>query len=296
MDKTTQWEAGIPVLANKDVVIIGGSLAGIACAVELAKAGQQVMIIEPRTYLGRELTASLRPWLDLSSREDGKWPELIQFVVEQSAAQADAADMAHIPLQPDRLKRSLEDKLMAYGIELIYASLPVAIISNDQESGLEGIVIANKMGSQFIRCSKLIDTTETAIVSRLRGEPVVDLAFNEKAAFARTLEFTGVEWPDKAAEELMTYAVPDDLGLLGGQVRLMEGYRGKQHRYVEYWLELASANEIAAAGERELEARRSGMALAAYLVKHVPAFRKAVLCGSSFELHGPFPLRGAEMQ
>lgn len=55
MDKTTQWEAEIPLLANKDVVIIGGSFAGIACAVELAKAGQQVMIIEPRTYLGREL-------------------------------------------------------------------------------------------------------------------------------------------------------------------------------------------------------------------------------------------------
>jgi ribulose 1,5-bisphosphate synthetase/thiazole synthase len=295
MDKTTQWEAGIPVLANKDVVIIGGSFAGIACAVELAKAKQQVLIIEPRTYLGRELTASLRPWLDLSSHVNRHWPELIQFVMEQSAEQATAVDMAHIPLHPDRLKRSLEDKLMTHGIELIYASLPVAIIGNDQESGLEGIVIANKTGSQLIRCSKLIDTTETAIVSRLCGESLVDFASDEKAAFARTLEFIGVEWPDGAVEEL-TYSVPDHLGLLGGQVRLMEGYRGKQHRYVEYWLELAGANEIAAAGERELEARMNGMALAAYLVKHVPAFRKAVLCGSSFELHGPFPLSGAETQ
>lgn len=295
MDKTTQWEAEIPVLANKDVVIIGGSFASIACAVELAKAGQQVMIIEPRTYLGRELTASLRPWLDLSSHVDRNWPELIQFVMEQSGTHAYAADMAHIPLHPDRLKRALEDKLMSHGIELIYASLPVSIVGNDQEIGLEGIVIANKTGSQFIRCSKLLDTTETAIVSRLCGETVVDFASDEKAAFARTLEFTGVELPDEAAEELM-YALPEHLGILGGQVRLMEGYRGKQHRYVEYWLQLASSNEIETMGERELEARRRGMALTAYLVKYVPAFRKAVLCGSSFELHGPLPLSGAETQ
>ncbi|MDQ0915992.1 FAD-dependent oxidoreductase [Paenibacillus sp. V4I5] len=295
MDKATQWEAEIPVLANKDVVIIGGSFAGIACAVELAKAGQQVMIIEPRTYLGRELTASLRPWLNLSSHVDRNWPELIQFVMEQSGTQAGAADMVHIPLHPDRLKRALEDKLLSHGIELIYASLPVAIVGYDQEIGLEGIVIANKTGSQFIRCSKQIDTTETAIVSRLCGETVVDFASDEEAAFARILEFTGVEWPDVAAEEL-TYAVPEHLGLLGGQVRLMEGYRGKQHRYVEYWLQLASANEIETVGERELEARMRGMALTAYLVKHVPAFRKAVLCGSSFELHGPIPLSGAETQ
>ncbi|SDO38931.1 hypothetical protein SAMN04487897_11353 [Paenibacillus sp. yr247] len=38
MEETIHWEADIPVLEERDVVIIGGFFAGIACAVELAKA------------------------------------------------------------------------------------------------------------------------------------------------------------------------------------------------------------------------------------------------------------------
>lgn len=287
MGKMTHWEAVTSVLEDKDVVIIGGSFAGIACAVELAKAGQRVMIIEPRTYLGRELTASLRPWLDLSTSLNR--PELIQFVIEQAGEDTFAADKTYLPMHPDRLKRALEDKLIAHDIALLYASLPVAIVKNSNE--LEGLVIANKTGTQVILCKRLIDMTETNVVSLLTGQIADSFAYRKTAAFARTLEFTGVAGPGEdgpaSADELI---VPSSLGLLGDKVNLVHGYQDEQHYYVEYWMVLASGNQLETAGERELEARRRGMDLTAYLVQHVPAFRKANLCSSSFELHGPVPL------
>ncbi|MDR6553140.1 FAD-dependent oxidoreductase [Paenibacillus qinlingensis] len=289
MEMMTQWEADTPVLAEKDVVIVGGSFAGIACAVELAKAGQRIMIIEPRTYLGRELSASLRPWLDLST----SWnrPELIQFVIDQAGEQTYAADKTYLPLHPDRLKRALEDKLIAHDITLLYASLPVAIVTNPHSNEREGLVIANKTGSQVILCKRLIDMTETNVVAQLTGHSVESYVCGKTAAFARTLEFTGVSWPeeDDQADELI---VPNSLGLLDNKVNLVHGYRDGQHVYVEYWMVMASGNQLEIAGERELEARRRGMDLTAFLVQNVPAFRKANLCSSSFELHGPVPLHG----
>ncbi|MDF2669427.1 MAG: FAD-dependent oxidoreductase [Paenibacillus sp.] len=217
------------------------------------------MIIEPRTYLGRELTASLRPWLDLSSHVDRNWPELIEFVMEQSGTQAGAADMVHILLHPDRLKRALEDKLLSHGIELIYASLPVAIVGYDQEIGLEGIVIANKTGSQFIRCSKLIDTTETAIFSRLCGETVVDFASDEKAAGTRQIrlaqalamlgsqaavpllierimeQLQGAELPRRTAD-MMYVQLPPDHGAMPDVVYLLYSLaQTKDSRSIAVW-------------------------------------------------------------
>lgn len=54
-------EGSLPVLREVDVVVVGGSLAGIAAALTLAAGGLSVAVIEPRTYLGREITSTLRP-------------------------------------------------------------------------------------------------------------------------------------------------------------------------------------------------------------------------------------------
>ncbi|HEV2066037.1 MAG TPA: FAD-dependent oxidoreductase [Thermomicrobiales bacterium] len=60
----------LPILREADIAIVGGSFAGIAAALRLARAGLAVIVIEPRTYLGREMTATLRPWLALGAGSD----------------------------------------------------------------------------------------------------------------------------------------------------------------------------------------------------------------------------------
>src|SRR5664280_2814172 len=55
----------VPILLRAAVIIAGGSLAGVAAALEFARAGKKVVIVEHRTYLGREVAATLKPWVDL---------------------------------------------------------------------------------------------------------------------------------------------------------------------------------------------------------------------------------------
>jgi hypothetical protein len=57
--------AYLPVIDKCDVLIVGGSFAGVSAALEFAKAGKKVVLVERRIYLGREMTSTCRPWIKL---------------------------------------------------------------------------------------------------------------------------------------------------------------------------------------------------------------------------------------
>jgi NADPH-dependent 2,4-dienoyl-CoA reductase/sulfur reductase-like enzyme len=50
-----------------DLVVIGGTLFGCFAARRAARKGQRVLLIERRTFLGTDITATLRPWLHRQS-------------------------------------------------------------------------------------------------------------------------------------------------------------------------------------------------------------------------------------
>ena len=60
----------IPLTYDVDVVVVGGSSAGVAAAVEAAESGAKVFLAAPRPYLGEDLCATYRLWL-----EEGEEPE-----------------------------------------------------------------------------------------------------------------------------------------------------------------------------------------------------------------------------
>lgn len=260
--------ATLPVLAKTDAVVIGGSLAGVAAALGLARAGRQVMLVEPRTYLGREITATLRPWLP-----DGDAHTLVSHLAEAAGVRLPDTTWR---LNLDSVKQWLEDALLAANVRLLYASLVVGVQVRD--GALHGVVVGNKSGRQFIECGLLLDTSETALVARLLREP-----FNEPPVvpvrYRRTLEFDGV-----AQSVVQT----GPLSVAGQTVRLWTGYREKGHLLVECDVELPyGADDGFGQATRETAARHHTMALAAALTNSVPGFESAYLSGASYELHGP---------
>ncbi len=54
----------LPVAHEVDVVVVGGSSAGVAAAVEAARNGARVFLAAPRPYLGEDLCSTYRLWLE----------------------------------------------------------------------------------------------------------------------------------------------------------------------------------------------------------------------------------------
>lgn len=73
----------IPVTYDVDVVVVGGASGGVAAAVEAASNGASVFLAAPRPYLGEDMCATYRLWL-----EEGEEPatELARKLFKQPAA------------------------------------------------------------------------------------------------------------------------------------------------------------------------------------------------------------------
>jgi flavin-dependent dehydrogenase len=265
-------DKSLPVLRSCDVLVYGGSLAGIAAALSLSKTGHSVVLIEPRTYLGREITAMLRPWVDFT---DIQAPELFKSMIETTLED----HAAEIPLHMDSVKRLLEDELLKNKVEILYASLAVAALV--EEGRLTGLVIGNKSGRQVITASLVIDASETALAARL-VDLKLDIAVDTQ--WRRCIEFSGV-----IGLEADRLAVPEKLGLVGNEVVVHRGYLGPEHVILECTFDFPDTpDSLEGITYREIETRQGCMHLAAYLVETNPAFKKIYVGGVAYDLFGRY--------
>lgn len=62
--KALEPATSIPVIAEVDVMVVGGASGGVAAAVEAARCGASVFVAAPRPYLGEDICATLRYWLE----------------------------------------------------------------------------------------------------------------------------------------------------------------------------------------------------------------------------------------
>ena len=123
----------LPVIFESDVAAVGGSFGGGAAAWALGRAGRSVTLVEPPTYLGREVTATLRPWARIPSGDTSpECPELLTACIVASGTSPAAGQ---IPLHMRAVKVRLEDMLFSAGVNLVYASIPVGICMLDGAIG-----------------------------------------------------------------------------------------------------------------------------------------------------------------
>jgi len=272
----------LPVLKKCDVAVVGGGFAGISAAVNFARAGKKVVLVERRIYLGREITSVYRPWFD-KGNTSAELPELMQSCIEPGMEQPDSGKYL---LRFDHVKRTLEDTLFENGIEIVYASNPMQVLADGDE--LFGLVIGNKSGRQAILSKLVLDCTETASVVHLTGQK-----FNEKKTgteYSRTLEFTNVE-----ALAETTLQVPAELGIEGNRVEVQIGYIGVDHCYVECPMIFGSPGSDPESITRlEAEAWEKSIEVAKYLHQNIPEFRDAYFTNSAFQLRGLYTPQMAE--
>jgi len=144
----------LPVACEVDVVVVGGSTGAVSAAVAAAGQGARAFVAAPRPYLGEDMCATLRLWL-----EEGETPE--------SPLAKKLFAPGRLPT-PMHVKRTLDQALLDAKVEFLTGCY-VTDILRGADGRPAGVVIANRAGRQAVIAKAIIDATDRACVARLAG-------------------------------------------------------------------------------------------------------------------------------
>ena len=134
------------------MVIVGGSSGAVAAACEAARQGARVFLLAPRPYLGTDICATLRLWL-----EDGERPQ------SKLAVACFGTDRIATPFT---VKAEMDRALLEAGVSYLTGCY-VTDVLRDREGRLAGVVMASRSGRQAVRAKVIVDATCQAAVARL---------------------------------------------------------------------------------------------------------------------------------
>ena len=161
----TVYEQGreIPVVADVDVLVVGGGPAGVCAAVAAARAGASTFLVERHGFLGGMWTAGMvltlagyNSWLRPYQRcVEGVPAEWLARAAEQDGAVD--GDGWVLNSDPEVMKRVADEMIEAEGIGLLLHSRGARPIVED--GAVRGVYVENVDGRRAVRASVTVDCT-----------------------------------------------------------------------------------------------------------------------------------------
>jgi hypothetical protein len=294
-----------PPAFKADVVVAGGSPAGVAAALAAARQGMVVVLVESRPFLGTVWTGAMLNMVDLSRRPDNRQP-LIRGIFEEIYRH-----IGGITFDPRRLRAILLAKIEAEpGITLL---LNTELLRPIMESGrVIGMDVRLPDGrSATIAATVVIDATDDGDLAAAAGVPFTsgrETSGIDRRTMPATLMFRlqGVEW-----SEIVRYAYAHrhlrqpsgaHLGYVWGFREVMRGYVSAEPGLSAHDLNVGrlpdetvlinslqvhdvDGTDKASRLEAYQRARREVPNLVAYLREHAPGFAKVQLVEVAPELY-----------
>jgi hypothetical protein len=147
-------ERKIPVIAEVDIVIIGGTSAAVSAAGAASRAGSRVFLAAPLPYPGDDICGSFRIVCGKDETPDNALSRRLFLQTKNPT--------------PLHIKTELENELLDNDVNFLYSSYVTNILT-DASGSPAGVVITNRSGRQAIRSKAIIDATHIGSVARLAG-------------------------------------------------------------------------------------------------------------------------------
>lgn len=156
----------LPVIAEFDICVLGGSCTGVFAAVRAARHGASVAIIEKQNAFGGVATSGLvNIWHSLYNTEKNKQIiagltyEVIERLNFRKAISYDNENKkSHFVLNTQELKIELDELVIESGITPYLHTLFSEPYYN-KYGELEGVIIDNKSGRSILKAKYFIDAT-----------------------------------------------------------------------------------------------------------------------------------------
>lgn len=98
----------LPVLQDVDVVVVGGGSGGVAAAIAAANKGAKVFVAAPRPYLGEDICATSRLWLEPGETPETELAKEVFRAPERAAAPANGMPFTYTASVPASRHRDTE--------------------------------------------------------------------------------------------------------------------------------------------------------------------------------------------
>ena len=143
-DTIVEGETSLPLAYDVDVLVDGGSLAGVEAACVASDKGASVLVIESRPYLGYDICANQKLWLESGEKTQ---TDITRWIFDCKRQQT-----------PMKVKGLLDRVLLKRNIQFLTGSFPAELLV-DQDGKPAGMTMVNRSGRQAIRAKVLIDAT-----------------------------------------------------------------------------------------------------------------------------------------
>ena len=198
----------LPLVADVDVVVVGGNIAGVAAAARAKALGCSVYVAAPRPFLGDDLAAKLRIWDD----HDADAPAAIRAIYDPKGI---AGAQKFGDTTPMRIKRVMDEVLLKSGVPFLTWTQTCDVLT-DESGAPAGVVLANRNGREAVKAKVIVDATDRSAVARMAGA-----TFAARDPKQREIAFTRLIIADRApaAEGVVSEA-------LGEPFAVPQGVRG----------------------------------------------------------------------
>ena len=153
--------ADIPVMADVDVVVVGGASGGVAAAVAARAAGASVYVVAPRPFLGDDLAAKLHLENDLGPDA----PALAREIFDPAGT---AGALMFGDVTPMRIKRTMDRALLDAKVPFVTWTFACDVL-RDAKGEVAGVVTASRSGLGAVVARVVVDATERGAVARAAG-------------------------------------------------------------------------------------------------------------------------------
>ncbi|OQB37936.1 MAG: tricarballylate dehydrogenase [Candidatus Latescibacteria bacterium ADurb.Bin168] len=162
----------IPVMAEADVVVVGGGTSGFIAAVAAARTGARVLLVEKAGYLGGCTTAPYNTGLSQFFDSDGN--QIIRGLPWEFMKRMEADGNAFLverrnEIWPVWTRKVALDMMEEAGADFLFHTWTSGVVKDG--NAVRGIIVHNKGGTGAILGKCLVDATGDADIAAFAGAP-----------------------------------------------------------------------------------------------------------------------------
>ncbi len=164
----------IPVLAETDVLVIGGGPAGVAAAIAASRAGAETYLVERYNHLGGLWTGGLvLPLLSTHAVDKQKRTRQVIFGLGGEMAQrlkdmSMAIDEVNPVIDPEAGKYVLDEMVRESGVKMLFHTWGSQVIMDGNV--IKGVFIESKSGRMAILAKVVVDCTGDGDIFHFAGD------------------------------------------------------------------------------------------------------------------------------